>query len=120
MIGEPPVITPANCPKCAKPGTYVRTRWFDTEECDVFECSNPACRIHGLIWHANNRPRSLVKYESKAQPGLFFWAEWCDMVHCWLVLSQVNDFPATEGWDDWMAKFSDADDIARKLADGTL
>lgn len=64
------------------------------------------------------------KYESKSQPGLYFWAEEFDGAlggkgpRCWIVTQQAEGFPATEAFDDWLCNFTDADEIARKLANG--
>ena len=59
------------------------------------------------------------RYESKLQPGLFFWAERVDEGKpnsTWMVVQQANGFPGTEAHDDWFAKFEDADEIAKALA----
>jgi len=37
-----------------------------------------------------------------------------------MVVAQAEGFPATEAWDDWFAKESDAQAIAEKLAKGEL
>lgn len=47
----------ARCPKCAAAGRYIRTRFFDTEAADVWECETAGCENHGLIWHVS-RPYS--------------------------------------------------------------
>lgn len=65
----------------------------------------------------------MKKYQSKTQPGLFFWAERNptvrgSTVESWSVVSQVGGYPATEAHDDWFANFADADEIAQKLANG--
>lgn len=63
---------------------------------------------------------TLTKYESPAQPGLFFWAEpnggGAGAVESYAVVSQMTGFPATEAHDDWFARFVDADEIAKQLA----
>jgi len=63
-----------------------------------------------------------TRYESTAQPGLFFWAEPNDIdggaTNCGV--SQADGFPATAADKEWYARFADADEIARKLADGTF
>jgi hypothetical protein len=47
------LIPPANeCQCCGKPGVYVRTRYFDDENADVWECATEGCRNFNLIWHA--------------------------------------------------------------------
>jgi len=65
------------------------------------------------------------KHESTTQKGLFFWAEkvnseYDNLPICYMVVSQVEGFPASEAWDDWFACKSDADEISRKLAKGEL
>ena len=64
----------------------------------------------------------IEKYESREQPGLFFWAEangdGAGAVESYCVVSQVTGYPATEAHDDWFANFKDADEIARMLAAG--
>ncbi len=64
-------------------------------------------------------------YESKAQPGLFYWAELRTFVSGpnatgghWWVVSQVDGYPATEAHDDWFANQVDADAVAKALANG--
>ena len=66
----------------------------------------------------NTLAQKTFKYESKAQPGLFYWAEYDLLVKCWIVLSQAKGFPETEAWDDWFGRESDADKVARMLANG--
>lgn len=65
------------------------------------------------------------KFESKTQPGLFFWAEPVDPdllgrldanPGCWHVVSQVEGYPASEASDDWFRDEKDATAIARELA----
>jgi hypothetical protein len=61
------------------------------------------------------------KYESTTQPGLYFWAEefdGSDGPRVWIVTQQAEGYPATEAFDDWLANFADADEIAQKLARG--
>ena len=43
----------ARCPKCSGVGYFVRTRYFDTEAADVWECQSPLCSIFGLLWHVS-------------------------------------------------------------------
>ena len=66
----------------------------------------------------------LIRYESKAQPGLRFWAEpnggGAGAVESYGIVSQADGYPATEAWDDWFANFGDADRIAREMAEGTF
>lgn len=47
----------ARCPKCNGAGYYVRTRYFDGEAADVWECQSPLCKSFGLLWHVS-RPYS--------------------------------------------------------------
>lgn len=67
-----------------------------------------------------------TKYESKAQPGLFYWAELNPMlpgfVRSFAVVQQVDGYPATEAHGDLsgLAHFADADRFARQLAEGTF
>ena len=65
---------------------------------------------------------TLTKYESKTQPGLFFWAEanggGAGAVESYGVVQQMTGYPATEAHDDWFGRFEDADEIARALAEG--
>ena len=61
------------------------------------------------------------KYTSKE--GVKFWAERNDFSEVgggvsWIVISQVDGFPATEAYDDWFGRQKDADEVARMLADG--
>lgn len=71
--------------------------------------------------------KSLTKYESTTQPGLFFWAEplrngrWDSIdSDSFVVISQAKDGPASEAYDDWLANEHDASETARKLAKGEL
>ncbi len=63
-----------------------------------------------------------VKHESTTQKGLFFWAERVapalSRIESYCVMAQAKDGPASEAFGDWFAKFSDADEIAAKLALG--
>jgi len=62
------LIAPANeCPHCGKPGEYIRTRQFETENADVWECVTLGCVNHRLLFHtrvllpqnASDEPRPL-------------------------------------------------------------
>lgn len=72
---------------------------------------------------ARNLPQ---KFESKSQPGLFFWAETTDPEGIlqgpptFMVVSQMTGYPATEAWDDWLAREADAIELAKQLAEGKL
>lgn len=62
-----------------------------------------------------------TKYESKTQPGLFYWAEpngggGAGAVESFGVVAQMTGFPPTEACDDWFANEADADAMARELA----
>jgi hypothetical protein len=60
------LIAPANeCRCCGKSGVYVRTRYFEDSESDVWECTTEGCENHGLIWHTD-RPRNT---ELRNAPG---------------------------------------------------
>lgn len=67
-------------------------------------------------------PDGTVRYESRTQRGLWFWAEpnggGAGADESYRVASQVDGYPATEAHDDWFHHFADADAIARKLARG--
>lgn len=66
-------------------------------------------------------PTNPTRYESTAQPGLFFWADRVPgPVECYTITQQVTGYPATEACDDWPANFADADEMARGMAAGTL
>lgn len=43
----------ARCPKCNGVGYHVRTRYFDSEAADVWECQSPLCTSFGLLWHVS-------------------------------------------------------------------
>lgn len=64
------------------------------------------------------------KHASVKQSGLYFWAETTDPQGLFggppsfMVVSQAEGFPATEAWDDWFAKWDDADKMAQRLARG--
>jgi hypothetical protein len=64
-----------------------------------------------------------VKFESKSQPGLFFWAENTDPqgilggTPCFMVVFQVEGYPATEACDDWFGNELDAVALAKKFAE---
>jgi hypothetical protein len=44
-------MNPLVCKHCHQPGRFVRTRYFDTENAEVYECTNQACTRFNLIWH---------------------------------------------------------------------
>ena len=48
------------CPKCNSAGRYIRTRYFESEAADVWECQSPQCKIFGLLWHVS-RPYSAAE-----------------------------------------------------------
>lgn len=52
-VAPPAPCSAVRCPKCNGVGRYVRTRYFDTEEADVWECQSPLCVWHGLLWHTS-------------------------------------------------------------------
>ena len=62
---------------------------------------------------------SQVRFESKSQAGLFFWAEPVDS-SCFHVVAQATGYPASEAHDDWFANEKDAVEVARLLAQGEL
>lgn len=39
------------CPKCNRPGVFIRTRYFADGESDVWMCETPGCASHRLYWH---------------------------------------------------------------------
>lgn len=47
-----PQVASVKCPKCAAPGTYIRTRPFRDGSGVVFMCNNPQCKSHGLYFYA--------------------------------------------------------------------
>lgn len=55
----------ARCPKCNGVGYYVRTRYFDGEAADVWECQSPQCTSFGLLWHVS-RPYSDAENMARA------------------------------------------------------
>ena len=67
---------------------------------------------------------SIVKHESTTQRGLFFWAmentECPGAVTSFCVVGQAGRFPMTEAFDDWLATWEDANEIAQQLAKGEL
>ena len=69
-------------------------------------------------------PPPPVKHESTTVKGLRFWAEanggGAGAIESYCVVSQVDGYPATEAWDDWLAHWEDADEIAQKLAKGEI
>ena len=58
-------------------------------------------------------------YESTTQPGLYYWAEPVNDGQAWHVVSQIGTFPASEAHEDWFIAQSEADKLARDLAQGT-
>lgn len=58
-VGVPPLAagSAARCPSCNGVGYYVRTRYFEGEAADVWECQSPECTSFGLLWHVS-RPYS--------------------------------------------------------------
>lgn len=86
----------------------------------LFRWGVPVC----VVTPGTRTRPGVIKYESTTQAGLFFWAEKETEIEggllCWIVTSQMTGYPATEAFDDWLAHFADADDIAQKLAKGEL
>jgi hypothetical protein len=66
--------------------------------------------------------KTTKKVPSVSQSGLHYWAELVDDTtpKTWSVVSQADGFPATEAWDDWFLHKQHAEEIAQKLAQGTL
>ena len=62
-----------------------------------------------------------TKYESRKQPGLYYWAEGqtIDGVTTYSVVAQANGYPASEAHDDWFVDFATADAVAKQLANET-
>lgn len=98
-------------------------RWLRT----VGALGSESRMLADLAHEIDRLRRGNIKHESKEQPGLFFWAEYNapargDGSGSWMVVSQATvdgrEYPATEAFDDWFGHFSDADAIARKLANG--
>lgn len=56
-----------------------------------------------------------TKYQARNQPGLFFWVEPVDFA--FMVVCQADGFPATEAFDDWFSNQSDAEAMAKELAE---
>lgn len=54
------------------------------------------------------------------EEGVQFWAEYDPTVEAWVCFQQVEGYPETEAWDDWFGSKDEAEDICKKLADGTL
>ena len=42
---------PVRCPKCRKPATYIRTRYFEDSKAVVWMCDNPKCEYNGLYFY---------------------------------------------------------------------
>lgn len=49
----------APCPKCGRPGIFVRVRNFDTEDAAVWECDNPRCPNFHRLWHTPRKKSEL-------------------------------------------------------------
>lgn len=60
-----------------------------------------------------------IKYKSKTNPLLSFFAELTDDGF-YAVCAQVEGYPAHEVWDDWMASREGAECIAEQLANGDI
>jgi hypothetical protein len=64
------------------------------------------------------------KYKSTVQKNLWYWAEaippsfGLGNVQSYCVVCQVEGFAASEGYDDWFGFFSDANEVAYRLAQG--
>lgn len=84
----------ARCPKCNGVGYYVRTRYFDTEEADVWECQSPLCVWHGLLWHTS-RPRACSNCGAPATARIVEQSEECDYG---LVCDWCKNHPAVRRW----------------------
>ena len=66
-------------------------------------------------------PAKPAKFQSVAQPGLYFWAEQIEQFSpnetpCFAVIAQADGYPATEAYDDWFMLRSDAEQMAQQLA----
>ena len=62
----------------------------------------------------------MTKFESVNQKNLFYWAEpnELDNGETFCVFSQMKGFPATEAFPDWFKYEKDAEEIAKRLANG--
>jgi hypothetical protein len=81
-------------------------------------------RYHGFQ-HAEQLVRALSEgIPEIAQPGVFYWVETTDAagifgnVETFMIVAGIDREHATEAYDDWFGKVSDAVDIAKKLAKG--
>lgn len=68
-----------------------------------------------------NKATAPAKFESVAQPGLYFWAEQTEQftpnsTPCFAIIAQADGYPATEACDDWFMTRADAEEVARQLA----
>jgi hypothetical protein len=61
------------CRKCENIGLKIRTRYFETSAADVWECQNPKCDSHGLLWHVerpyNDSEKQAVRLRVIAAEG---------------------------------------------------
>jgi hypothetical protein len=58
-----------------------------------------------------------VKYTSKSQPNVKFWAEEDTIIPgSWIVVAQAEGYPATAAHGDHFHKQEDADQVAQQLA----
>ena len=47
-----------DCKNCGKPADWVRTRCFENEDAEVWECNTPGCASRGLIiCHTVTKPK---------------------------------------------------------------
>lgn len=92
---------------------------------NAWESGDLAATVRALdLWALQARALlagSPGRYESKTEPGLFFWAELNHAPHgatveSFVVVSQMKGFPATDAHYDYFANFADADQIASRLA----
>lgn len=44
---------PQKCPKCDRPGVFIRTRHFEDGTSDVWMCDNRRCSSYTLYWHVD-------------------------------------------------------------------
>ena len=70
----------------------------------------------------NHTRENAPRHESTTQPGLYYWAEpnggGAGAVESYAVIAQAKGAQPVEAFDDWLANWEDANEIAAKLARG--
>lgn len=80
----------------------------------AYDVACEVCSGRGRVLVVDPPMSTPNKYESRTQPGLFYWAE--QFEGAFVVIQQATGYQATEACDDWFGSLEDADAMARNLS----